>query len=160
MTKTTMSVLAAAVLCGCASAPCWTSKGPACDAKCKDVLCADGLAEASVKSTALREETAENRARAKLLSILEARITQIMKDYSGPEGELVERAMRSVAKGQISGAELFDRYTQSDGSVRALVGINPAKFKKAVEDIPQVQEAARKFLRQRTDDLLKEAENK
>ncbi len=83
-----------------------------------------------------------------------------MKDYIGPEGELVERAIKSVAKGTASGAEVLDRYTDKDGTVRTLVGIDSAKFKKAVEEIPQIQEEARKFLRQRTDELLKEAEGK
>ncbi|MFH1619820.1 MAG: hypothetical protein ABIG11_07935 [bacterium] len=165
MTKTVLGCISLAVfLSSCASAPLWTTKGPGAYEKCKDILCADGLAEPKhgdlgIASKTLREETAERRARARILEILESRITLVMKDYVGPEGELVERAIRTIANGATSGAVLLDRHTDGDESVRALVGIDSAKFKKAVEDIPQLQEESRKFLRQRTDALLEEAES-
>lgn len=107
----------------------------------------------------MREETAENRARTNLLKVLETRITTISKDFIGPEGELVERALRIVAKGGVQGAELADRHTEGDGTVRALVALEPSKLRKLAEETRDLAPAERALLRRRTEELLREADS-
>jgi len=148
--------IAVAVFSGCGGTmPKWVKSSPHSFKDCRDTICAYGIGEASIKSVSLREETAEARGRAKVLEIIKSNIKSVLKDYRGPEGDLSEKAIGTVAEGSLSGVYMADKYVDSEGTVYTLMRLEPTKFKKIIVENSELSQQAREFLRNRTDELLK-----
>ena len=148
------------VACGCASVPkkpAWTNS-PAKEIKeCRESLCAVGIAEASIKSLSLRDEASESRGRQKILATLQENITRVQKEGTLPEGVNLEQAAERIVKGSISGAYLYDKFTDQEGNIYALMVLNNEKFKKLIDQFTDISPKTREFIRNRTDELLKDA---
>jgi hypothetical protein len=142
----------------CASVPTWVNKTASSHKECRDTICAVGMADATIKSMSLREETAETRGRARVLEIIESRIKTNITDIRAAEGENTEKAIRQIAEGSLSGVYAADKYVSSDGTVYVLMRLEPTKFKKIIEDNKEINQATRDFLRKRADELLKSDE--
>lgn len=115
-----------------------------------------GLAGPSIKDESLRREAADNRARADLQKVFDTYTGSIMKDYSGTDGELVERAIKTRQSGWLSGVQIVSRYQRSDGTVYCLAKLDLDQFKKFVDLEQSISSAAKKFLRERSDALFDE----
>lgn len=155
LTKTTSVVGLCLFLASCSSVPVWVEKAPSAFKDCRDTICAYGIGEPSIKSLSLREETAETRGRAKVLEIIESRMKSVTKDIRAAEGDNTEKAIKSISEGSLSGVYLVDKYVKDDGTVYALMRLEPVKFKKIIEENKSISQETREFLRNRTEELLK-----
>lgn len=154
--------VAVVVLCGlffagCASIPKWTTKGAGAFGNTEGkVFYGIGRAGADITDKALRIETADNRARADLQRVFDTYSASLMKDYSGTDGELVERAVKTFSAGHISGAQIVDHYTDADGMEYALLKLDLESFKKAMELAKDLNAQAKEYIRQKSDALFEQ----
>ena len=138
-------------------APEWTLNGSgAFSGGGEKVFCGVGLAGASIKDESLRREAADNRARADLQKVFNVYSGSLMKDYSGTDGELVERAIKTYQGGSLSGVEITKRYQRPDGTMYSLAQLDLAQFKKFVELEQSLNSAAKEFLRKKSDAMFDE----
>lgn len=153
-------VLAVFVIVGCATVkPMWVDKGSAAFEKGKEkVFYGVGTATTEIKDKALRIETADNRARASLQKIFDTYTAYLMKDYQGQDGVVVERAVKTFAAGNLSGVEITDHFTESDGTVYALAKLDLETFKKAMEMAKEVSATAKEYLQKKADTMFSELE--
>lgn len=94
-----------------------------------------GLAN-GIKNPALLRTTADNRARAELGKVFETFSASLMKDYMNSSGEQnVEQAVKTFSASTINGAEIVDRYLNSEGVQYSLCRIDLEKAKVVVAEI-------------------------
>lgn len=162
LSKLVANVLFLTFVVGCATVqkgPDWTIKGGGAFKKDEGkIFYGVGRASSDIKDKALRIETADNRARADLQRIFDTYTAYLMKDYQGQDGQLIERACKTFAAGHLSGVEIVDHYTDSDGTVHALAKLNLETFKKAMELAKELSDAAREQIRKRSDAMFEQLE--
>ena len=144
---------------GCATmggAPDWTTKGAGAFKSSDKMFYGVGRADASIKNESLRVETADNRARADLQRVFDTYSSSLMKDYSGTDGELVERAVKTFSAGHVSGAQIVDRYTDGKRTTFSLVKLDLENFKKAMELAQELNSQAKEYVRKKADALFSE----
>ncbi|MBI4668040.1 MAG: hypothetical protein HY747_02460 [Elusimicrobia bacterium] len=120
--------------------PEWTMKGSGAfkDAGA-NVFYGVGVADPTIKSTSLKRDAADNRARADLQKVFNTYTASLMKDYQGTDGQLVEQAIET-----------------GDGTLYALAKLDLEQFKKAMELAKEMDSAAKQYVRQRSDALFEE----
>lgn len=164
MKNTMIAAVSVLFLFGCASTskvtggPEWTMKGTGAfkDGGGK-VFYGVGLAGAgSIKDESLRRETADNRARADLQKVFNTYTSSLMKDYSGTDGELVERAIKTFQSGTLSGVQITDRYQKDDGTLYSLAKLDLDQFKKAMDLAKDMNTAAKEYLQKKSDAMFEE----
>lgn len=157
-------VVAAVLFAGCATTPGWVQKGAGAFEKEKGrVFYAQGMATAEIKDKALRQEAADNRARADLMRVFETYSAYLMKDYAGMDGQSIERACKTFSKGHISGAQIVDRWIERDGTIHSLVKFDLATFKEVMELAKELNDTTREYIEKKADamfDELQEEEEK
>lgn len=143
---------------GCASTkPLWVDKGNAAFEKGKSrIFYGVGRASSEVKDPALRTEAADNRARGDLQRIFDTYTSYLMKDYQGQDGQLIERACKTFSAGNISGAQIVDHYSDDSGTVYSLVKLDMDKFKDEVDLSKELNDAAKEYIRQRSDAMFEQ----
>lgn len=115
-----------------------------------------GMATAQIKDKALRQETADNRARANLQSVFDTYTAYLMKEYAGMDGQLIERACKIFSAGHISGAQIIDRYIERDGTIHSLVKFDMERFKEAMELAKELSDTAREYIQKNADAMFDE----
>ena len=152
----------AALFVGCATTPDWVQKGAGAFEKETGspgkgrVFYAQGMATGEIKDKALRQEAADNRAKADLMRIFDTYTAYLMKDYAGTEGQLIERAVKTFSKGHISGAQIIDRWIERDGTIHSLIKFDLATFKEVMELSKELNESARRYIQQKADKIFDE----
>ena len=163
MRKNILLVFAVVFVAACATtgklsngAPEWTLNGSGAFNGGEKVFYGVGLAGLSIKDESLRREAADNRARADLQKVFSTYTGSLMKDYSGTDGELVERAIKTYQGGSLSGVEITKRYQRPDGTLYSLAQLDLAQFKKFVELEQSLNSVAKEFLRKKSDAMFDE----
>jgi len=137
--------------------PDWTMKGSGAFSSGGDkAFYGVGLAAPTVKDESLRREAADNRARADLQKVFSTYSGSLMKDYSGTDGELVERVVKTWQNGSLSGVQVIDRYQRDDGTLYSLVKLDLNQFKKFLEMEKGLNAEAKEYLRKRSDAMFEE----
>src|SRR6478609_9438856 len=98
--------------------PAWVTRGSGAFPSDKKSFYSVGLAN-GIKNPALLRTTADNRARAEMVKVFETYSASLMKDYmasaNGKEEQAVEQAVKTLSAGSLTGAEIVDRYLNSEG---------------------------------------------
>ena len=137
--------------------PDWTMKGSGAFSSGGDkAFYGVGLAASTIKDESLRREAADNRARADLQKVFSTYSGSLMKDYSGSDGELVERVVKTWQNGSGAGVQVIDRYQRDDGMIYSLVKLDLNQFKKFLEMEKGLNAEAREFLREKSDAMFEE----
>ncbi|MEW6096621.1 MAG: hypothetical protein AB1567_08860 [bacterium] len=141
---------------GCATTPDWVRKGAGAFKEKDKVFYGQGMATAKIKDKALRQESADNRARADLQRVFDTYTAYLMKDYAGMDGQLIERACKTFSAGHISGAQIVDRWTERDGTIHSLIKLDLATFKEAMELAKELSDTAREHIQKKADAMFDE----
>jgi len=136
--------------------PDWTMRGSGAFSGGGKAFYGVGLAMPTLKDESLRREAADNRARADLQKIFETYSSGIMKDYSGSDGQLVERVIKTYQNGTRAGVQVVDRYQRRDGTVYSLVKLDLDQFKKYLEAENGISSQTRDYLRNKSDAMFEE----
>ena len=137
--------------------PDWTMKGSgAFSGGGEKVFYGVGLAGPGIKDESLRREASDNRARADLQKVFDTYVGSLMKDYSGTEGELVDRVVKTYQHGSLSGVQIMDRYQRADGTLYSLAKVDLDQFKKFIELQKELNTEAREFLKKKSDAMFEE----
>ena len=144
------------------NAPEWINKG------CKDVkeLCGIGIAS-TFGDYALGRREAEGFARVDLKANIETYVGYLMKTYkeritSGNPNEIglmgkTEEAMKTVVGGTITGSRIVDHWEHpTKNTIFALAKINLESFKRNVEQMRELSETFKEYVRKNAEKLHKE----
>lgn len=142
-----------ALMTGCGGAPKWVKKGTVAFPPNEKVFYGVGRADAAVKSENLREETADNRARADLQRYFDTYSGYLMKEYEGEDGQQVDRVIKTFSAGHISGVRIVDRYRKGE-KVHSLAKLDLEEFRKVMRNAPELTDRARKYLAERSEKLF------
>lgn len=145
---------------GCAGTPKWVKKGSSAFPPSDKVFYGVGQAGAAIHMENLREETADNRARANLQQYFDTYTGYLMKEYQGEDGQQVDRVIKTFSAGHVSGVRIVDRYVKKE-TVYSLAKLDLEEFRKVMRNAPELTQSARKFLDERSEklfDQLKEEE--
>jgi hypothetical protein len=155
-----MAVIVAILFTSCATTPTtpdWVLKGAGAFKEEKErAFYGQGMATAEIKDKALRQEAADNRARADLMRIFDIYTAYLMKDYAGPDGQLIERACKTFSAGYITGAQIIDRFIEPNGTIHSLIKLDLATFKKAMQLSKELSVSARAYIQQKADEIFDE----
>ncbi|MFC1678744.1 hypothetical protein ACFL2T_00795, partial [Elusimicrobiota bacterium] len=103
-------------------------KGSSAQPSSDKVFYGVGQADKSIRSKSLRREVADNRARADLRKFFDTYSGYLMKEYEGPDGQMVERAIKTFSSGHISGIRIVERYERRD-STHSLAKLDIEEFR-------------------------------
>ena len=165
--KTTLPILALALLAGCAAkntgpiaanAPEWVQKG---NGAFKDaggaVFYGVGIAQ-GIRNRALSVTAADDRARAEIAKIMNSYITVLTKDYmasttagdmtKSSEEQHVSQVLKNFAKFTLHGAIVVDHWKDpQDGTMFALCKLDMNSIKKTLEDAKELDSKMRDYVR-------------
>jgi hypothetical protein len=114
--------------------PGWVARGSGAFPNDGKAFYAVGSAS-GIKNPALLRGSADNRARAELTKVFETYSASLMKDYMNSGGtQNVEQAVKTLSAGSLTGAEIVDRYRNSEGVQYALVKLDLEKAKSIAKD--------------------------
>ncbi len=114
--------------------PAWVTRGSGAFPSDKRNFYGVGVAN-GIKNPALLRTTADNRARAELGKVFETFSASLMKDYMHSSGEQnVEQAIKTFSATTVNGAEIVDRYRNSEGVQYSLCRIDLERAKGLVEE--------------------------
>jgi hypothetical protein len=108
-----LALLAASMLAGCAGAPPWTREGASAFPASQEVFYGVGEAD-GLASEDLKQEAADNRARADLAKYFDTDVGYAMKEYDGEEGWGAERVLETSSAGRLTGVRIVGRYKTGD----------------------------------------------
>lgn len=106
----------------------------------------------------LRREVAGNRAAAEMLKNMDRYIAYLMKDYVGPEGAHIERAIKTFAAGHITGARIIAWREGRGGKIEALCKLDLKTLKDHIELQQELSREARDYIKKRANEFFKELE--
>lgn len=152
MKRISIGLFLAVLLSGC-GAPKWVKKGSSAFPPSEKMFYGVGQADTSVRSENLRNETADNRARADLQKYFDTYSGYLMKEYEGEDGQQVDRAIKTFSAGHISGVRIVERYQKGD-KVYSLAKLDLEEFRKVVRSAPELTEKARQYLVNRSEKLF------
>jgi hypothetical protein len=166
----------ALLLVACSGTPKWVSKGGGYMSE-KDNKAFYGVgAVTGVRNEPLAKETADNRARADLAKYVDTYTAYLMRDYAASttagdftkssEEQNVERAVKTFVSAHLSGVQVVDRWEKDEKSGKvtyALAKMDLASFKESVNQMKELNETARDFVRknaERAFDRLQQEEDR
>ncbi|MFC1679441.1 hypothetical protein ACFL2T_04450 [Elusimicrobiota bacterium] len=144
-----------AILAGCVGTPNWAKKGSSAFPASEKVFYGVGEADSSIRSRSLRLEAADNRARADLQKYFDTYTGYLMKEYEGPDGQIVERAIKTFSAGHISGVRIIRRHERK-GKVYSLAKLDLEEFRRVMKSAPELTQKAREFLMKRSEKLFED----
>jgi hypothetical protein len=153
-----VSIAAAFVMAGCASAPNrpdWVMKGGGAFKGEKKMMYGVGIAE-SIKSEALRRTTADNRAIAEISKQLSVMSASMMRDYMSSANatedekasgeQYVENTVKTFTDNTLSGVKIIDRW--DDGKVTySLATLNLDYLKTMTEQVNKLSDKVREYIK-------------
>lgn len=145
-------VSAAALLSGC-GAPAWVKKGSTAFTPSEKIFYGVGKADAGIKSEDLRREAADNRARADLQLYFDGFNGYMMKQYEGAGGQYVERAIKTVGAGRLSGVRIVERY-RNGGAFYSLARLDLDESRRLAKNAPELTAQARKYIQEKSETFL------
>lgn len=152
MNRVAIVVFVTVFLAGCGT-PKWVKVGSSAFAPSEKMFYGVGQADASIRSENLRNETADNRARADLQRYFDTYSGYLMKEYEGEDGQQVDRVIKTFSAGHLSGVRIMERYRKGD-KVYSLAKLNLEEFRKVVRNAPELTERTRKYLSERSEKLF------
>jgi hypothetical protein len=159
--RSVLIVIATAVLfAACSGNPKWVAKGGGYMSE-KDKKAFYGVgAVTGIRNEPLAKETADNRARADLAKYVDTYTAYLMRDYAASttagdftkssEEQNVERAVKTFVATHLSGVQVVDRWEKEDKNgktVYSLAKMDLASFKENVNQMKELNAAARDFVR-------------
>ena len=131
MLSTALLILSSVVASG---EPAWVARGSGAFPSDKKSFYSVGVAS-GMKNPALLRTTADNRARAEMAKTFETFSASLMKDYMNSSGaQNVEAAVQTLSAGTLTGAEIVDRYLNSEGVQYSLCKLDLDRAKELAKD--------------------------
>jgi len=147
------------VLAVAAGEPAWVSRGNGAFPSDKRAFYGVGLAS-GIKNPALLRTSADNRARAELGKVFETFSASLMKDYMNSSGEQnVEQAIKTFSANTMSGAEIVDRYINSDGVQYSLCKLDTERAKVVASEVAGGSGAFKSHLKNNMDKVYDDLQN-
>lgn len=140
-------------LTGCSGTPKWARMGTVAFTPSDKVFYGVGQADDAIVSRDLRMEAADNRARADLQKYFNTYTGYLMQEYDGPDGKLVERAIRTFSNGRLSGVRIAERY-EKRGKIHSLARLDLDEFRRVIKNAPELSDKTRQQLLERSEKLF------
>lgn len=147
--------------------PLWVDKGGSAFSGDKSKAFYGVGAASGIKSVSMARNTADQRARAEIAKIMKSYVTSLYKDYqratsssadpsATAEEQDVSNTMKSYTEAELNGVDIVDRFTDNDGTVYALAKFDFEKFRDGLDQLKQLNEKVRDYVRKNADKAFDE----
>jgi hypothetical protein len=147
--------------------PAWVDKGGSAFSGDKaKAFYGVGIAS-GIKSVSLARSTADNHARVEIARSMRSYVTALYKSYqratsssadanASAEEQDVQDTMKNYTEAELSGVDVVDRFTDSDGTVYSLAKLDFEKFRDGLDQMKQLNAKVRDFVRQNAETAFDE----